>query len=557
MVADGYLAGATVFADTNGNRSRDAGELFTTTDSLGNFSFDFGSLTATLVSTGGTDISTGLPFAGSLTAPAGSTVINPLTTLVTAVIEAGGAPADSTALAAAVTAATTQVVAGLGLPVVNLTTFDPLAPGSDAPTALAVQKAAASVANVIVVANAVGAAPATVVRNLATAVTTVGVGQTVNLGSDAVLTTVLTTQSTPTPSAAAVSSLAVANGQIANAVTIDAIAALQTVAQSASTFVAEGAAANTVVFQAATPVGMTAAVFSLKDVPGDDRALISIDAATGAVRLLAPADYETKQTYRFTVVAAQEGRSTVETTVTVAVTNVNEAPTAVSLDDPSVPENSAVGTVVGTLSASDPDAGDTVTYALVAGNGDADNAAFTLDGAILRTARTFNFETRAAYSIRVRATDAAGLSTETSFTIGVTDVPDEALVVERITAQAPASYRAGQRVRFTVTLSEAAQVTGKPQLQLRAGSATKAATYVSGSGSSILTFEYVVGRKDNASAVTIGQNLVFARNSAITAGTEKLSTALPTGVAGAAVEGVRFDAVAPKVAGKVTVPGNG
>jgi hypothetical protein len=232
-VADGYLAGATVFADANGNRLRDAGELSTTTDNAGNFSFDFGSLPATLVSIGGTDISTGLPFAGSLTAPAGSSVINPLTTLVTALVEADGAPADASALAVAVEAATMQVVAGLGLPAVSLTSFDPLAPGADSAVALAVQKAAASVANVIVVGNTLGADPATVVRNLATAVMTTEAGQTVDLGDATVLTNLLTTPTTPAPAPAAIGGLAASNTQIAAVGTIADIAELQAEVQAA------------------------------------------------------------------------------------------------------------------------------------------------------------------------------------------------------------------------------------------------------------------------------------------------------------------------------------
>ena len=43
----------------------------------------------------------------------------------------------------------------------------------------------------------------------------------------------------------------------------------------------------------------------------------------------------------------------------------------------------------------------------------------------LRTATTFDYETMDLYSIRVRSTDAGGLSTESNFVIAVTDVADE------------------------------------------------------------------------------------------------------------------------------------
>jgi len=78
----------------------------------------------------------------------------------------------------------------------------------------------------------------------------------------------------------------------------------------------------------------------------------------------------------------------------------NEAPTGIALSAASIAENNAIGAVIGTLTATDPDAGDSVTYALVAGEGDADNAAFTLDGGVLKAARSFNFEVRQSSSRR-------------------------------------------------------------------------------------------------------------------------------------------------------------
>ena len=80
-VADGYIAGATVFADANGNGKLDAGEASATTDSTGSFTLVGGS--GSLIAFGGIDTSTGLPLLGQLSAPAGSQVISPVTTLQT------------------------------------------------------------------------------------------------------------------------------------------------------------------------------------------------------------------------------------------------------------------------------------------------------------------------------------------------------------------------------------------------------------------------------------------------------------------------------------------
>src|SRR6185369_11515798 len=63
----------------------------------------------------------------------------------------------------------------------------------------------------------------------------------------------------------------------------------------------------------------------------------------------------------------------------------NQAPTDLALFPVSIAQSAAgSGAVFGTLSATDPDAGDTFTYALVSGTGSADNAAFTLAGGTLQ-----------------------------------------------------------------------------------------------------------------------------------------------------------------------------
>jgi sulfatase modifying factor 1 len=107
-------------------------------------------------------------------------------------------------------------------------------------------------------------------------------------------------------------------------------------------------------------------------------------------------------------------------------------PTDVQLSATSIPENQPAGTVVSTLSAVDADGSrDRHTFSLVAGEGSADNASFTIDGNQLRTTGPFDFETKASYAVRVRTTDAGGLFTEKAFTITVTDVDD--VVVQFVT----------------------------------------------------------------------------------------------------------------------------
>jgi len=97
----------------------------------------------------------------------------------------------------------------------------------------------------------------------------------------------------------------------------------------------------------------------------------------------------------------------------------NRPPTGISLAGGSVTENSPGGTVAGTLAAVDPDYGDTFSFALVTGVGDTDNASFAIEGTSLLTTVSFDYESGASRSIRVRVTDAEGESFETMLLIDV------------------------------------------------------------------------------------------------------------------------------------------
>ena len=140
------------------------------------------------------------------------------------------------------------------------------------------------------------------------------------------------------------------------------------------------------------------------------------------LKLATTPNFETKSSYAIRVQTTDNNGLTFAKALTITITNVNEAPTAAALSDTTVQEGDAVGTVVGNLSATDPDAADTFTYSLVAGDGSTDNASFTISGAELRTAFVANPATKASYSIRVRAQDAGGLSFERTFTITVSNV---------------------------------------------------------------------------------------------------------------------------------------
>ncbi len=135
-------------------------------------------------------------------------------------------------------------------------------------------------------------------------------------------------------------------------------------------------------------------------------------------------DFETQSSYSIRVRTTDSGGLWYEEAFTIDVTGLNETPTDLALFSSSVNENEPVGTAVGTLSSSDPDAGETFTYTLVAGPGDTGNGSFAIVGDQLQTGAVFDFEAQSSYSIRVRTTDSGGLWREEVFTIDVGNVEE-------------------------------------------------------------------------------------------------------------------------------------
>jgi Ca2+-binding RTX toxin-like protein len=90
LVADGYVAGAKVYIDANNNGTLDAGEPFAITDANGDYTL-ISPFTGPIRAFGGTNQDTGLPNTIQFSAVTGSTVINPLTTLVETLVATGQA----------------------------------------------------------------------------------------------------------------------------------------------------------------------------------------------------------------------------------------------------------------------------------------------------------------------------------------------------------------------------------------------------------------------------------------------------------------------------------
>jgi RHS repeat-associated protein len=185
--------------------------------------------------------------------------------------------------------------------------------------------------------------------------------------------------------------------------------------------VAENQASATVVGTLTTTDPDAGNTFTYSLVSGSgsaDNSSFIIDGSS--LKTAAQFNYETKSSYSIRLRTTDNYTGTYEKQFTISVTNVNESPTDISLSSTKVLQQQPVGTVVGTLSSTDPDAGSTFTYALVSGTGSTDNASFTINGSSLKTAAVFDYNVKQTYAIRVQTNDGA-LTFEKQFTINVTE----------------------------------------------------------------------------------------------------------------------------------------
>ena len=120
-----------------------------------------------------------------------------------------------------------------------------------------------------------------------------------------------------------------------------------------------------------------------------------------------------------TYIDGQGTREYVISTPSVPATTRNSAPTALNLSSLTINENVSAGTVVGTLSSRDPDAGERFTYRLMNGS---DSDRFTIVGNQLRVAKSPNFEAKRNYNITIQTFDFSGANLSRPFTIRVNDL---------------------------------------------------------------------------------------------------------------------------------------
>lgn len=138
--------------------------------------------------------------------------------------------------------------------------------------------------------------------------------------------------------------------------------------------------------------------------------------------------------YSFAVTVSDDDGNTYDVLVRVQVAESgNHEPTGLHLTSNTVEQDAAPKTIVGKLIATDPDEGDRVRFRLVAGEGSEDNDKFRIDSRNrIRTTNKFGSELKSSYTIRVRAYDQNGASTERILTIHATPTETQSPSVDSV-----------------------------------------------------------------------------------------------------------------------------
>jgi hypothetical protein len=153
-VADGYISGAQIYIDVNGNGIPDVSELLAgvVTDANGNFFLPSNAPLGAIIAVGGINVDTNLAQLTPLKAPIGSLTINPITHLIQSIIDESSL--SGTAIDALDAADRVATAFGISLPSgASLLSFNPLAGSSVDGYSLLAQKVAAQISSLTVLSS--------------------------------------------------------------------------------------------------------------------------------------------------------------------------------------------------------------------------------------------------------------------------------------------------------------------------------------------------------------------------------------------------------------------
>lgn len=194
--------------------------------------------------------------------------------------------------------------------------------------------------------------------------------------------------------------------------------------------------------------------FTYSLIAGNEQGAFAIDAASGEVNVAdsSKLDYETIKSFTLTV-QVSDGTHTATTTVNIHLNNVNDNLPVAESATLALDENSANGTKVGTVTASDAD-GEPLSYHIVSGN---EAGAFAMDTATgkitVADSSKLDYEMNQTYTLTVRVGDGKNTADGT-ITVNINNVNDNTPIAEAATFIIHENA-ANETVIGTVTASDA------------------------------------------------------------------------------------------------------
>jgi hypothetical protein len=129
-------------------------------------------------------------------------------------------------------------------------------------------------------------------------------------------------------------------------------------------------------------------------------------------------NFEAASTHSITVTTTDQSGASYSKSFLIAVNDVNEAPTAMTLSKSNIDENLAAGTEIAVLSTVDQDLNESFTYTV----GGTDAQYFAVTGNRLLSAATFDFEDRQSYNIALKTEDHLGAIYILNVQININDI---------------------------------------------------------------------------------------------------------------------------------------
>jgi gliding motility-associated-like protein len=136
-------------------------------------------------------------------------------------------------------------------------------------------------------------------------------------------------------------------------------------------------------------------------------------------------DFEIKNLYNIILTTTNSIGLSFTKPFQITIRDTLDSPQDLMINNASIVENIAVHSLVGVMSTAD-DNGPTAahTYSLVSGTGSIDNTSFVISGDSLLSNKRFDFESKNAYSVRIRTSLVNGLFLDKAFTVNITEGAD-------------------------------------------------------------------------------------------------------------------------------------